>query len=180
MKKNIAFTGARGAGKSRISRKFGKIIERTVLSVDTLISYEAGGRSIPRIVREEGWKGFRDREYSILRKICGMENIIIDCGGGILVEAPAEDDPEQKETLSERKVELLKQSCTVVYIKRDPDWLLSKIKNDPNRPDLIGSYLSVLERRLPWYEATADLILDMEELDTDQALRFLKEKFLTP
>ena len=174
---NLAFIGARGAGKSRISRKLGKLTGRTVLSTDTLISYEAGGESIPSIVKREGWIGFREREYNILNKIVQMKDIIIDCGGGILVEAPRKDDPEQKEYLSERKISLLKSTSTVIYVQREIDWLIKKVAGDPSRPDLSDNYRELLLRRMPWYEETADVILDMETLPGDKILDMLIERF---
>ncbi|MDH5656565.1 MAG: shikimate kinase [Spirochaetia bacterium] len=175
--KNLAFIGARGAGKSRISRKLGKLTGRTVLSTDTLISYEANGESIPSLVKREGWASFREREYNILKKVSLMNGIIIDCGGGILIEAPRENDPEQKETLSQRKIDILKSSATVIYVKRDIDWLIKKVAGDPSRPDLSDDYRALLLRRLPWYEDAADVILDMLELQTDQVLDMLIERF---
>jgi len=174
---NLAFIGARGAGKSRISRKLGKLTGRTVLSTDTLISYEANGASIPAIVKEEGWGGFRSREYAVLKKISIMENIIIDCGGGILVEVPEENDPENKEILSERKLHLLKSIATVIYVKRDIEWLIKKVAGDPSRPDLSGDYRTLLMRRLPWYEDAADYILDMESLNSENVITILMDKF---
>lgn len=176
MKTNVAFIGGRGAGKSRISRKFGKASGRLSLSTDTLVCYEAGGISIAKIVAAEGWAGFRGREYDVMRKLTAMQNLVIDCGGGILVEAPAR--PDQPETLSMRKLELLKQ-CHVVYVKRDMDWLMDKAKADMNRPDLQGSYRELLERRLPWYEMAADFVLDLRGIDVDDAIDLVIKKYGT-
>ena len=156
---NLALIGARGAGKSKISRKLGKKAGRVLLSLDNLISYEMSGRTIQSIVDEMGWKGFRDLEYAILAQVCQMDNVILDCGGGILVEAPPE--PGAPESFSDRKASLLKRHARVVYIKRDWDWLMSKSGLDPARPALGDDYRAILETRLPWYEATADYVLDM-------------------
>lgn len=156
---NLALVGARGAGKSKISRKLSKKASRVLLSLDNLICYEMGGRTIQSIVEEMGWKGFRDLEWSMLAQVCQMPNVILDCGGGILVEAPIE--PGAPERFSERKASLLKRHARVVYIKRDWDWLMSKSGLDPARPALGDDYRAILEKRLPWYEATADYVLDM-------------------
>ncbi|MBL8020325.1 MAG: shikimate kinase [Leptospirales bacterium] len=172
-KTNIAFVGGRGAGKSRISRKFGKGSGRLTLSTDTLVSYEAGGFPISKIVEREGWRKFRDREFELLKKLMTMQDLVIDCGGGILVEA-AEDGG--LESVSARKLELLKQ-CHVVYVKRDMDWLLEKGGADSNRPDLPGAYKELLMRRLPWYESAADFILDMRGIDADDAIDLLIKKY---
>lgn len=163
--KSLALIGARGAGKSRLSRKLGKRMGRAVFSTDTQISFAAGGLTVEQIVAREGWSGFRRREYEILQTICDMENAIIDCGGGILVEAPAEG--ERIETFSARKARLLKEHCIVVYLKRPMSWLLEKGQVSSSRPDLGGeSYEDLLKRRLPWYEEVADVVLDANHLGT--------------
>ncbi len=172
---NVSFIGARGAGKSRLSRKLSKLTGRLALSTDSLISYEADGWTISSIVDREGWSGFRDREYEILKKLTGMTELLIDCGGGILIEAPDPKDPHGVEPVSTRKWDLLKKNTRIVYIKRSVPFLLSKVKKgDPNRPDLVGEYERLLSRRLPMYEKAADFVVDLELLDTDQALESLQ------
>ena len=177
LKTNIALIGGRGAGKSKISRKFGKLSGRVVMSTDTLISYEAGGITIARIVEENGWRDFRNKEYQILEKLNALNNIIIDCGGGIMVEAPDESVGETIETYSERKIEILKSNATVVYVKRSMKWLIGKSGHDSSRPDLVGEYSTLLERRFPWYEKTADFILDMKEIEVVDAIKILIDRF---
>lgn len=175
--RNIALIGARSAGKSKVSRRVGKVSGRSVFSTDTLISYEAGGQSIARIVATEGWPGFREREFRILQKLCAMRDVVIDCGGGILVEAPDENAGQPEEFFSRRKAELLKGSSEVVYVKRPLSWLLDRARRDANRPDLIGDYERVLERRLPWYEQTADFILDLGDGSATDGADRLVERY---
>lgn len=174
---NIALIGARGAGKSKLSRKFGKRSGRVVLSTDSLVSYEADGRTVAQIVTDEGWTGFRDREYELLGKIGEMSNIVIDCGGGILVDVGPPDAPAGTESFSERKAQRLKEIAHIVYIKRDMDWLVGRVAEDSNRPDLGGDYRRLLERRLPWYESVADTILDMDGRDIEDGLDELQQMF---
>ncbi len=173
--RNLAFIGARGAGKSKLSRKFAKLTNRVVFSTDTLVSYEAGGKTIADIVAANSWANFREREYQVLDKICRMDNVVVDCGGGIMVEAPA--GPDQEETLSTRKVEVLKSHCEVIYIKREMEWLFKKADKNANRPDLQGEYRQVLERRMPWYEDMADFILDMTNRDLEWAMDILLARY---
>lgn len=147
-----------------------------VFSTDTLVCYEAGGTSIPRLVAAEGWRAFRQREMEVLQKLSGMQQVLIDCGGGIVVDLPETESTESTEEIfSDRKVNLLKSSARVVYVKRDRDWLLDRVKGDPSRPSLSGTraYEAILDRRLPWYEAAADFILDMRDLSVEEAIGVL-------
>ena len=72
------------------------------------------------------------------------------------------DEETGEEIYSERKVNALKETAMIVYIKRDTDYLASKIAGDANRPSLseTNSFKEIMERRGPWYERAADLILD--------------------
>lgn len=152
-----------------------------MLSTDTLISYEAGGRTISDIVAAEGWPGFRGREFALLKKIGTMRNIIVDCGGGILIEAPEPAPtgaPVPDEIFSDRKADVLRNAATVVYVKRDIDWLIGKVfDGDAARPDLGGDYRTLLERRLPWYEHVADHVLDMHGREVEDAVQELLSRY---
>ncbi|MBE7440621.1 MAG: shikimate kinase [Spirochaetales bacterium] len=175
MKKNLAFIGARGAGKSKISRKLGKATGRTVLSTDMLISYEADGKSIPDLVSEEGWQKFREREYDLLCKLAQMSGVIFDCGGGILV-----DTDGTQEFYSERKAGILRGCAHIILIHRPQSWLLGR-SQDPSRPALSDQteYRTILERRLPWLQKTADFVLDMDQFTIETAVELLQQKYST-
>ncbi len=170
----IAFIGPRGAGKSKISRKFSKATGKLLLSTDTLVCYEAGGRTIKEIIEEEGWTSFRKREIELLKKIQKMDNIILDCGGGILFEINPETN---EEILSLEKVQLLKHNTFVIYIQRDMDWLLNNdiINDNFQRPGLSNhdNYIDILNRRIPIYKKYADYILDMRNKEIKEAIQEL-------
>ena len=160
-KKNLAIIGGRGCGKSSICRRLFAHDKRfKLLSLDDLIVYEES-KSIPEIVAENSWQYFREVEFRCCAKAANAfsEFTLIDCGGGICVDL---DEETGEEIYSERKVNALKATAMIVYIKRDADYLASKIAGDSNRPTLseTNSFKEIMERRGPWYERAADLILD--------------------
>jgi shikimate kinase len=174
-KRNIALIGARGAGKSKLARRYSKLSGKLAFSTDTLVCYEAGGLTIEKIVARDGWPAFRSQEYEILKKITPMSGTIIDCGGGIFFEAA--DPSTGIEPLSLRKLELIQESSYIIYLKRSIDYLLHKIvPGDHNRPDLKGSYKEILKYRLPIYEKYSNFTLDMDKLDIPAAAKLLSEK----
>jgi len=159
-KKNIAIIGGRGCGKSSICRRLFAHDKRfKLMSLDDLIVYEES-MSIPEIVSAHSWEYFRDVEYKCCVKAANAfsEFTLIDCGGGICVDL----DENGEEIYSERKINALKETAMIVFIKRDVDYLASKIAGDANRPSLsaTNSFKEIMERRGPWYERAADLILD--------------------
>ena len=160
-KKNLAIIGGRGCGKSSICRRLFAHDKRfKLLSLDDLIVYEES-KSIPELVAENSWQYFREVEFRCCAKAANAfsEFTLIDCGGGICVDL---DEETGEEIYSERKVNALKETAMIVYIKRDADYLASKIAGDSNRPTLseTNSFKEIMERRGPWYERAADLILD--------------------
>jgi shikimate kinase len=162
---NIALIGPRGVGKSKVARKLSKEISYPVISTDMISVYEAGGISIPEQVKRKNgkWNEFRKLEYDILEKLKDSQNIILDCGGGILFDV----DSNGNEFYSEKKVKLLKSFTKIITLARDTEYLISKVINDSTRPELsqINSYREILERRLPYYKITGDIYLSIDDLE---------------
>ncbi|TGM32213.1 shikimate kinase [Leptospira biflexa] len=164
---NIILIGARGAGKSKVSRSLSKQSEIPVVSTDSVAVYETGGIPIPKFVENNGWKAFRELEYSILQKLQNANGIILDCGGGILFDL----DESGNEVLSERKLDLLRKIGRIVYLERGIEELVEKVKGDKTRPDLskITTYRSILEKRLPVYQEAAHFKLNLTKLSKEEA-----------
>jgi shikimate kinase len=149
-----------------------------LFSIDALVRYEAEGRTIPEIVAAEGWPAFREREYEVLRKLARIEQgALIDTGGGVVVDL----DEAGEEVYSARKVDLLRANGLVVYLRRDPSYLHSRVAADENRPVLSGtrSFEAIMKARDPWYRKAADLEIecaDQEKSDiSDRILSWFYE-----
>jgi len=101
-----------------------------------------------------------------------MDNIIIDCGGGILFDI---DLITKEEIESQRKIQLLKNNTFVIYVLRDLEWLLNKDLKNSQRPDLNSqkNYVDILKKRLPIYEKHANYILDMRNKEIEEAIEEL-------
>lgn len=155
-KPHIAIVGGRGVGKSRAALELSKAIHRPLYSMDQLITQKYG-KDIGQLVKEKGWGYFREIEYQILNEICHSAAGIIDCGGGVI----CEQDSENRQSFSNRKAELLKKNCTVIWLAAKPETQASRIKNDHQRPSLTGTssveeLKDVMELRNPWYQQVAD------------------------
>ena len=172
--KNLVLIGGRGCGKSSVARRIRNNNRNfTLFELDALIRYESGGLTIPELVDLHGWEHFRDLEYEVVRKVGAFRRgALVDCGGGVVVDL----DQEGNEVFSERKVRALKAHGLVVYLQRDTDYLLKKIKGDSNRPALseTASFKEIMERRDPWYREAADVVIACKRLTK----RELTEKVL--
>src|SRR3990167_4264043 len=83
--KNIALIGFMGAGKSVAAKRLAKLLKRKFFSTDQYIE-KRDGRAIADLFAKEGEKLFRAMEREAVKKICQQKNIIIDCGGGIVLD----------------------------------------------------------------------------------------------
>ena len=158
-KSNLALIGPRGVGKSTVAKLISEKLNRPLFIIDELVQYEAEGNSIEQIVDSGGWSSFRDLELFVLNKLTKCSNSIIDCGGGILVEAPS--GASMYESFSERKFEQLSHCAKLVYLQRPLEQLVGLVPLDSNRPKLADDYKQLLARRLPWYEKAADVVAEI-------------------
>ncbi|MBF0588684.1 MAG: shikimate kinase [Magnetococcales bacterium] len=175
---NIIVIGMRGAGKSNIARRLAVMTKRDVLAMDLLISYEAEGRSIPEILEahDGDWRAFRDLEHAVAQKVATMEGVIIDCGGGVVVDL---DDGSQ-EIYSHRKMDLLKASGTVVWLKGDIERLAARVSGDASRPSLSATQdaQAIMQRRLPFYQQAAHWTLDIEGRTRKSLAREIQQRLV--
>jgi len=173
---NIVLIGMRGAGKSNVSRRLSVLTKRDVLSSDLLIQYDNDAQSIPEILEghQGRWQAFRDLEYKVVTKISALDDVIIDCGGGVIVDI----DLEGEEFFSKRKVDLLRQNGKIIWLKGDIARLAAKTKGDAERPTLdeTKSAEEVMQRRLPFYEEAADIVVDVEGIRRPELAEMVFEK----
>ena len=158
---NIVLIGKGGVGKTNIARRLSFQVKRPVMSTDLLVEYETGA-TVAHFVAAHGWPAFRDAEYQVLTKLAHLDGLIIDAGGGIVV-----DLQDGTEVYSTRKVDLLKARGEVIFLTGNIDRLAAKVRDDPTRPTLDArrGAAALMRARLPFYERTADWIIDVEGRD---------------
>ncbi len=156
---NINLIGLRGVGKSNIARRLSVLTKRPVMSTDTLIEYESG-MPLVDFVAARGWPAFRDLEYEIVAKLARLDGLIVDCGGGVIIDL----DDEGLEVFSTRKVAALRAGGPIVFLEGDIARLAAKVADDPTRPslDAARSAEAVMRARAPLYRQAADTTLFVE------------------
>lgn len=156
---NIVLIGMRGVGKTNIARRICMPLKRAVMSTDVLVEYDYS-MPIPQLVAQEGWRVFREAEFEVVRKLSVLDGIIIDAGGGVVVDV----DSTGQEVYSRRKVDLLRSHGSIVFLKGNIDRLAAKVSGDATRPVLDDqrSAAELMHARLPFYEHAADWTIDVE------------------
>jgi len=149
----IALIGYRGTGKSTIARLLARDLGLGLVELDRVID-ERAGEKIPEIVSKFGWEKFRNLETEFLADILKKDNTIFDLGGGVV---------EREENRN-----LIKDNCTVVWLKAKPEVIIQRIKEQMHRPSLTGKSFTdevpeVLARREPLYRGLAQIEIDTED-----------------
>lgn len=156
---NIVLIGYRGTGKSVVGELIAKRLRMECVSMDAKI-VEKAGMSIPEIVEKYGWEKFRDMESEVARELAGLDNIIIDTGGGV-IERPG-------------NIVALRTNSRIIWLKASSGTIVSRIQGDTERPSLTDGktfteeVAEVLERRTPKYKSAAQYEIDTDQLTPEQ------------
>ena len=146
-----------GSGKSMTANRLSEILGRKVISTDKMIE-EREGRPISRIFDESGEPYFRKVEKEIVAEVSQRSGVILDCGGGVVLDAQNRAN--------------LKKNGILIYLSASPDSIYKNIKNRAHRPLLNvkeprARIAELLEEREPLYEQ-ADFIIDADHRSIDQ------------
>lgn len=156
---NIVLIGYRGTGKSVIGAILAKRLGMRCIAMDEEIVAKAG-MSIPEIVEQFGWPGFRDRESAEARELASRDNIIIDTGGGVI------ERPEN--------IEVLQKNACMIWMKASVETIVARIQGGTERPALTPGktfteeVAEVLERRTPKYRSAAHYEIDTDNVTPEQ------------
>lgn len=148
MNKNFILIGMRGAGKTTLARALGKKIKYQWYDTDAIVQKRAG-KTIEKIVKQEGWKSFRKQEHAAIRDIAQKKRCVIATGGGAIL------DP--------RNMKLLKKNGIVIYLKTPVKILAQRTGADAtvhHRPPLAKELAAIYKERRHLYEQYADITIN--------------------
>ena len=152
MIRNIVLVGFMGSGKSLTSNKLAGVLKCKVFSTDKLIE-QREGRAITEIFRDSGEAYFRKVEKEVVKEISDKKGIILDCGGGVVLDSD--------------NMTNLRKNGTIFYLSAPPERIYNNIKGQKHRPLLNvnnpqAKISELLEARKPYYEK-ADIIIDADK-----------------
>ena len=157
--KNIVLIGFMASGKTLAAKMLSKRLNRKLVSTDALIVAQEG-RSITQIFKEQGEEYFRQKEHAVIQELAGQTGLIIDCGGGLV--------------LNPKNIALLKQNGIIFHLRTTPEVIFERVKGDPNRPllnvpDPLGTIRALYAQRLPLY-SQADVEVDSSSSSIEGAV----------
>lgn len=166
-KSNIALIGFMGTGKTVIGAKLAQELGKYFIELDDLI-VEKAGKSIPEIFAEEGEIQFREYEMEVCKEVSQRENVVIACGGGIV--------------LNKLNIDYLRQNSIIICLKTSPEIILQRISKDGkesrpllNKPDPKAEIKKLLKFRAPFYAAATELQIDTSKLTVDEVVERIRE-----
>lgn len=140
--KNIVLIGFMGSGKSMVSNRLADLLKKEVISSDGLVE-QREGRSIIDIFQSQGEDYFRAVESQIIHEISQKTGVIIDSGGGVILNA--------------ENFTALKKNGIIFYLSASPEFLLKQIQLNQDRPlmqvdDPLSKIKEMLVQRKSLYE----------------------------
>ena len=155
MKTNTALIGFMGVGKTAVGRALARKLNKRFIELDSLIEQKAG-KSIPDIFQQYGEIAFRQLEIEATRDIATSKNLVIACGGGIV--------------LNKINIDRLRQEGIIVYLTASPRVILKRTSGDGVRRPLLEvadpalAIRELLKFRKPCYERASDIRIDTSKM----------------
>ncbi|HUX99241.1 MAG TPA: shikimate kinase [Candidatus Deferrimicrobium sp.] len=168
-KPNIALIGFMGTGKSIIGARLAEILKKKFIEMDDLI-VQLAGKSIPNIFAEDGEIRFREYEIQMCKEVSKRKDVVIACGGGVV--------------LNKINIDYLKQSSIVICLKTSPEVILQRISKDGkerrpllNKPDPMAEIRKLLAFREAFYNAATEYQIDSSNLTVNEVVERIREIF---
>lgn len=170
MKTNIALIGFMGTGKTSVAATLATRLGKSLVTLDSLIAHQAG-KPIAQIFAEEGELRFRELEIATIKEIACRQNLVIDCGGGVV--------------LNQINMLRLRQTSLIVWLTASPAAIYQRLsQTDEIRPllqggDALAKIQTLLKFRKPLYQAAADWSLATARLSVSQVSDRIIERITT-
>ena len=141
------------AGKTTVSRELSKMTGRREIDMDAYI-VDREGMAIKDIFDKYGEEYFRKKETESLLEIMDMDELIVSCGGGVVVK--------------DENVEHMKNRGVIVLLTATPQTILERVKNSTDRPILNGNMniefiTELMNKRKDRYLSVADVIVETDD-----------------
>ena len=163
----IFLIGYRGTGKTLVSNVLGEKLRLKVIHMDDILAAKLG--DIEMFVKNHGWDSFRNKETKLLIKISKEDNIIADCGGGIVAR--------------NENLKVLKRGLCF-WLHADMTTISKRLENDPvKRPSLtsksaIEEIEEILNQRIKNYNNASDFRINANNTAEEiagQIIRIINE-----
>jgi shikimate kinase len=150
----ILLIGMMGAGKTTIGRALAARLGCAYFDSDEQVQ-ENTGRTVPEILESDGEAAFRAEEKKALAQgVTAAEPAVVGVAGGAVL------DPDNRRAI--------RAAGTVVWLRAEPDTLVTRLGNGEGRPllagDVAGKLRRLYDQRRPIYTELADVVVDVDHI----------------
>ncbi len=155
MKTNVALIGFMGVGKTVVGQALAKKLNKEFVELDSLIEHKAG-KYINDIFQQDGEITFRELEIEVTKEVAKRKNLVIACGGGIV--------------LNKINIDRLRNESVIVYLTASPKVILKRTSNEEEERPLLKTpnkslgIQELLKFRKPFYKRAADMEINTSKL----------------
>ncbi|KAJ1956709.1 3-dehydroquinate dehydratase (3-dehydroquinase), partial [Linderina pennispora] len=144
-KPSIVIIGMRGVGKSTLGQAAAEALGLEFVDMDAYLESKIG-KTIPEIIKADGWPAFRDHERAMLVQALEQEHpegAVIACGGGVV-------ESEQNRAYLKQYA---KTGGTVVCLTPNMKHVAEYLEQDKTRPAyaITSDIYEVYQKRRPLY-----------------------------
>ena len=145
---SVFIIGMRGAGKTTTGHWVAQTLNRPFIDLDTELE-STQGITIPELIKQHGWQGFRDAELSLLERTIKERSTgyVFACGGGVV------EMPEARKLLTD----FHKNKGNVLLVIRDIKEVMDFLSIDKTRPAYVEDMMGVWLRRKPWFQGCSNI-----------------------
>ena len=169
-KDSIALIGFMATGKSTVGKALTDYLGDVYRFIETdQLIVEMVGKTIPSIFAEEGEEKFRKYEIIVCGKASKLKNVVISCGGGVV--------------LNRANIKKLKKNCHIVLLKTTVEEIFNRVlKNGKRTRPIINSedpkkeIERILNYREEFYETAAEIIINTEDKSIEEIVNEIMEK----
>ena len=163
MKKTcIALIGFMATGKTTVGKALAKHLGDAFKFIETdQMIIEMAQKSISQIFSEDGEFKFREYEIVACRRVSNLTNVIVSCGGGVV--------------LNKVNIDNLKLNCHIVLLEASLEEIYKRAMKDGketrpiiNKNDPKKEIETVLTFREPYYQAAAEFIIETTDKDIQE------------
>jgi shikimate kinase len=155
--RNIVLVGFMGTGKTAVGKLLAARLKKSRLCLDDMIEWKVG-KPIVEIFNQDGESFFRKVEKDIVKAASRDNDVIIDAGGGVVID--------------EDNIKNLKNKGIIICLKARPEVTYQRTKGQIHRPLLntpnpIDSIKALLDEREKYYNR-ADYTIETSGLTPDE------------
>ncbi|KAL2357369.1 hypothetical protein BJ546DRAFT_1057942 [Cryomyces antarcticus] len=170
--KSMFIIGMRGAGKTTTGGWASRILGWPLVDLDTELEARVG-MTIPELIKQRGWQGFRDEELNLLKSIMQEKpnGYVFATGGGVV------EMPDARDLL----IKYHKNGGPVLLVTREIMKVMEFLNIDKTRPAYVEDMMGVWLRRKPWFEECSNFHYYSQTVDAAGLTNTLEDftRFLT-